>query len=398
MLAETPAGEVASIPCPPHPVFDTSRFAHKECMENGSWFVDPESLTEWANYSECINQETHMYEPDYGPIHAFVGGYALSIVMLLAATAIMCSFRQLRCERNALHKHLFVSFILNGICWILYFLVAVTNGHVLITNPIWCQFLHCICNYFAVCNFFWMFCEGFYLHTLIVSAFHTGKLFMACCILGWGAPFLLIVIYCVIRATDDGHTEHCWSGNSVYVWIIYGPVITSLLANFAFLINIIRVIIRKLRDFDAPNTSQTRKAVRATIILVPLLGLQYLLLPFRPSEDSGFQETYAYLSALVTSLQGALVALIYCFLNGEVISVIKRRWQQINLMEGRSVRLQGALVWPPTSMTYMESHTADKKDYGVSKSRHTEDFGEGALELEKLNGDVTADKTSSHRC
>ena len=33
----------------------------------------------------------------------------------------------------------------------------------------------------------WMFCEGLYLHTLIVLAFTTGnKLMIACYLIGWG--------------------------------------------------------------------------------------------------------------------------------------------------------------------------------------------------------------------
>ena len=46
-----------------------------------------------------------------------------------------------------------------------------------------------------------------------------------------------------------------------------------------------------------------RKAVRAIIILIPLLGLQFILFPFRPEQDSGFLFAYKMLSAAVTSFQ-----------------------------------------------------------------------------------------------
>ncbi len=50
----------------------------------------------------------------------------------------------------------------------------------------WCQALHAITQYFVSCNFFWMFCEGFYLHTIIVVAFVKGKkLLIGCFIIGW---------------------------------------------------------------------------------------------------------------------------------------------------------------------------------------------------------------------
>ena len=35
-----------------------------------------------------------------------------------------------------------------------------------------------------------------------------------------------------------------------------------------------------------------RKAVRATLILIPLLGLQYMLFPMRPRDDSALHDLY----------------------------------------------------------------------------------------------------------
>ena len=46
-----------------------------------------------------------------------------------------------------------------------------------------------------------------------------------------------------------------------------------------------------------------RKATRATLILVPLLGIQYLLFPIRPSPGSNLEELYHIVVALFVSLQ-----------------------------------------------------------------------------------------------
>jgi len=48
-----------------------------------------------------------------------------------------------------------------------------------------------------------------------------------------------------------------------------------------------------------------RKAVRATLILIPLLGLQYMLFPMRPQEGSLLDDVYLITVAIVTSLQVA---------------------------------------------------------------------------------------------
>ena len=44
--------------------------------------------------------------------------------------------RQLGCERVTLHKHLFISYSLNGLSWILYYALAALNVAVMQTNPV----------------------------------------------------------------------------------------------------------------------------------------------------------------------------------------------------------------------------------------------------------------------
>jgi serine/threonine-protein kinase RIO1 len=46
-----------------------------------------------------------------------------------------------------------------------------------------------------------------------------------------------------------------------------------------------------------------RKAARATLVLIPLLGIQYLILPMRPSIGSSLEDAYTYGSAILMSCQ-----------------------------------------------------------------------------------------------
>ena len=52
--------------------------------------------------------------------------------------------------------------------------------------------------------------------------------------------------------------------------------------NFLFLLNIVRVLITKLKGTHCAESTAYMKAVRATLILIPLLGVQFVLLPWRP--------------------------------------------------------------------------------------------------------------------
>lgn len=65
--------------------------------------------------------------------------------------------------------------------------------------------------------------------------------------------------------------------------------------------------------------------MRATLILIPLLGLHYILTPFRPEAKSEWEGIYEIFAAVCTSFQGLCVALLFCFCNGEVITVIKKK-------------------------------------------------------------------------
>lgn len=65
-----------------------------------------------------------------------------------------------------------------------------------------------------------------------------------------------------------------------------------------------------------------RRAVRATLILVPLFGLHLMVTMYRPTRGScTWMEAYYYADYLLDGLQGAMVALIFCYLNGEVSSL-----------------------------------------------------------------------------
>jgi hypothetical protein len=53
------------------------------------------------------------------------------------------------------------------------------------------------------------------------------------------------------------------------------------------------------------------QAVRATLILVPLLGLHYLLTPFRPSSGSAMEKSYLILSAIASSFQVTIRNIVF---------------------------------------------------------------------------------------
>ncbi|KAK3553131.1 hypothetical protein QTP86_031709, partial [Hemibagrus guttatus] len=223
---------------------------------------------------------------------------------------------------------------------------------------IWCRLVTAAYNYFHVTNFFWMFGEGCYLHTAIVLTYSTDKLrkWMFICI-GWCIPFPIIVAWAIGKLYYDN--EKCWFGKraGVYTDYIYqGPMILVLLINFIFLFNIVRILMTKLRASTTSETIQYRKAVKATLVLLPLLGITYMLFFVNPGEDEISQIVFIYFNSFLESFQGFFVSVFYCFLNSEVRSAVRKRWHR--WQDKHSIRARVARAMSiPTSPTRVSFHS-----------------------------------------
>ncbi|ELK27698.1 Calcitonin related peptide type 1 receptor [Myotis davidii] len=135
----------------------------------------------------------------------------------------------LSCQRITLHKNLFFSFVCNSVITIIH-LTAVANNQALVaTDPVGCkvsQFLHL---YLMGCNYFWMLCEGVYLHTLIVVAvFAEKQRLLWYHVLGWGFPLIPACTHAVGRSLY--YNDKCWiSSDTHLLYIIHGPICAALL-------------------------------------------------------------------------------------------------------------------------------------------------------------------------
>lgn len=189
-----------------------------------------------------------------------------------------------------------------------------------------CKLLMFIHLYLLSCSYFWMLCEGIYLHTLIVVAvFAEKQRLMWYYLLGWGFPLIPAVIHSIARHCY--YNDKCWvRSDTSLLYIVHGPICAALVVNLFFLLNIVRVLITKLRVTHQAESSLYMRAVRATLILIPLLGIQFVLLPYKPQEH--MSEIYQYVMEILIHYQGLLVSTIFCFFNGEVQNVLRRHWNQ----------------------------------------------------------------------
>lgn len=103
----------------------------------------------------------------------------------------------------------------------------------------------------------------------------------------------------------------CWIHETAYSLILMVPVMTSLCINFVFLVSILRVLLLKIKTntSQGQNRSELIKVFRAAFVLVPLLGLHYIIVCFRPENDAYWERQHEILSAVSASYQVKSISL-----------------------------------------------------------------------------------------
>ncbi|KFP07341.1 Pituitary adenylate cyclase-activating polypeptide type I receptor, partial [Calypte anna] len=243
-----------------------------------------------------------------------------------------CSFlsRKLHCTRNFIHMNLFVSFILRAISVFIKdgVLYAEQDGNHCFISTVECKAVMVFFHYCVMSNYFWLFIEGLYLFTLLVETFFPERrYFYWYTIIGWGTPTICVTVWAVLRLHFDD--TGCWdmNDNTALWWVIKGPVVGSIMINFVLFIGIIVILVQKLQspDIGGNESSIYLRLARSTLLLIPLFGIHYTVFAFSPENVSKRERLVFELG--LGSFQGFVVAVLYCFLNGEVQSEIKRKWR-----------------------------------------------------------------------
>ncbi|XP_076236933.1 vasoactive intestinal polypeptide receptor 2 isoform X2 [Calliopsis andreniformis] len=358
----TAPGDLAILPCPSYIAgFDIEANASRQCMLDGQWFVNNVTNSYWSNYSQCYRDPlvTLLMELPGGqenndtltkkfiPIVKTISkvGYTVSFFTLVIAFFILAVIKKLRCPRNMLHMHLFASFMLRAFMALMKDIVFVSGialaSDVMIKNgkTYWlvdekesswlCKAFTSLWQYFILANYFWILMEGLYLHNLVFLALFTdvNSSIVGYVCLGWGLPAIFVSCWIVVRVTLEN--KYCWTTNenSYLFLLIKVPTMLSILINFVLFINIVRVLLLKLKSTVSEETQRYKRWAKSTLVLVPLFGVHYTLF-LGMSYIIGINETvevvWLFCDQFFASFQGFFVAVLYCFLNGEVRTEVSR--------------------------------------------------------------------------
>ncbi|XP_014296611.1 diuretic hormone receptor [Microplitis demolitor] len=351
---KAPAGTHVKLPCFDQLYgirYDSSQNASRWCWPNGTW-------DNRTDYSHCHELKLPVVESSVEiTTTLYFVGYVLSLSTLIVAVAIFLYYKELRCLRNNIHTNLMFTYILADLTWILTTVMQVSMQSDIPSCIIFISLL----NYFHLTNFFWMFVEGLYLYLLVVKTFTGDNIKLRLClVIGWGAPIFVIAVWCIAKSTvvntessnqNVALYRHCpWMVYHPYDWFYQAPAITVLGINVIFLFMIMWVLITKLRSANNVETQQYRKASKALLVLIPLLGVTYVLVIAGPTEGE-VANIFSYARAILLSSQGLSVALFYCFLNSEVQNTVRHHFSRWSAARNLGMDRKYYNNWSPRSRT-----------------------------------------------
>ncbi|KAK0057714.1 corticotropin-releasing factor receptor 2, partial [Biomphalaria pfeifferi] len=256
-------------------------------------------------------------------------GYPIICVALLIALAMLFYFKTLRCLRNYIHCNLMLAMLISNTNYILFSYFGMNFAR---QNPDGCKAVGLYLIYFNTAINFWMFVEGFYLLTVVLWTYRAHKIRLWYFLLfGWGTPLVVTSIYAVLMALYD--TENlCWlprnmKASELTIYSIFVISLSILLSiNFFIVIYVVWTLCHKLRGNTTVEIQQVRKATRAIIVLLPILGVHFLVTYLFEFVSPALEIYLFYITNGLQASQGIMVPLLYCFLNGEVHTAIRQKW------------------------------------------------------------------------
>ncbi|KAK3561793.1 hypothetical protein QTP86_014371 [Hemibagrus guttatus] len=231
----------------------------------------------------------------------FIGSGA-SLCALVVTLMLLTVLDIPKSERTSIHKNLFISLTFAQI-------VLLCSGSA-IHNKVACTMVAALLHLFFMAAFSWMLVEGLLLWSKVVTVNLSEDRHMKYYyLIGWGLPVLIVSITLASASGSYSADEYCWlSVHNGVIWGFVGPVIFIIMVNIMVLTRVVIITIstgkrRSLMMADSTSpieqvSEQIRAAVKAVLVLLPILGLTWLCGVLVP-----FSIIIAYIFILLNSLQ-----------------------------------------------------------------------------------------------
>uniref|UniRef100_UPI0037E7626D adhesion G protein-coupled receptor D2 n=1 Tax=Semicossyphus pulcher TaxID=241346 RepID=UPI0037E7626D len=252
----------------------------------------------------------------------FIGSGA-SLCALVVTLMLFTVLDIPKSDRTSIHKNLFIALICAQV-------ILLCSGSA-IHNKVACTLVAALLHLFFMAAFSWMLVEGLLLWSKVVAVnLNEDRHMKYYYLIGWGLPVLIVTITLASASGKYSADGYCWlSVQNGIIWGFAGPVIFIIMVNLMVLTRVVVITISTAKRRSimlAMGTSpveqayeQMRAAVKAVLVLLPILGLTWLCGVLVP-----FSIVMAYIFILLNSLQGLFIFLIYGVYNTEVRSTVNR--------------------------------------------------------------------------
>ncbi|XP_064639912.1 uncharacterized protein LOC135495345 isoform X2 [Lineus longissimus] len=266
-----------------------------------------------AHSTECCSTHTTNFAILMQPIPVFVPsvhekvlsvltyiGLTISLISLLIFFFLIVLNPHLLNERNVIHLNLIVAMIIALFMFLISELVTKEKAI--------CQAVAILIHFFFLATFCWLWVEALYLFYAVTSGITKGRL--KCYIpFAWGVPLVIVSAVVGMNVDNYGSDWKCWlnaDGNAIYSFV--GPILLLISLNACVMMIVLcNLSTPAIKRED--TLSDIRKAVKNTILLIPILGLTWVL-----GLLSVWDPTWGllYVHVILNTLQGFFIFLFYC--------------------------------------------------------------------------------------
>ncbi|XP_022110542.1 adhesion G protein-coupled receptor E3-like [Acanthaster planci] len=189
-------------------------------------------------------------------------------------------------------------------------------------NQLWCRAVAIMLHYFYLSTFMWMLCEGFHIYIRVTTVFadvrgHLKYYFFA----AWGISAVIVGVTAGVNLQGYGTATACWldaGGNTL--WAFAAPVALIVTMNVFFLGMIMYRFLTVKSIAKKSKYEQLRKATRAAIVLLPLLGTTWI---FGLLALGTASVVMYYIFVTLNSLQGVFICIFHCLTNDDVAATMR---------------------------------------------------------------------------
>ncbi|XP_064455756.1 uncharacterized protein LOC135366778 isoform X2 [Ornithodoros turicata] len=256
-------------------------------------------------------------------------GCGISIVCLALCIIVFTAFRQLRGIRNTIHRNLCISLLLAEVLMIAVMdqrrgLMKIIGDGISKNNTV-CTVIACALHFLFLSAFCWMALEGCHIIVLLWKVFNSKRTYYErYYFVGYGIPLLIVSI--TFGVGHDSYTNKsdqdylCWipkEHNLRLSFIV--PVLLVIALNIGTLCLVLWKMARLRQAADKSTAEKVRNWVRGTFILLPLLGVTWLL-GLALWEDTVGVAAYAF--TILNSLQGVGIFVCHVLMSKKARDVV----------------------------------------------------------------------------